>query len=307
MDETENGIKIVAKTIKILGLLLALRGCVSTVNDVKTVRNVKYIEPTCVEKSDLYKIEEPYKVDEAMKLFDDMVARKGYGDYRNDFFSLAPEVKAEITAEVAGYLSRLENNRHKLAKSYAQYYYETDQKVPEVITRTMTNKTGYTSDKYSFKNKYETEDLYQDLAKLSFIKGKNVEDKLLGDKSTKLKDNSAYIKLKDLHGADAINQVHETIKQSSKFLSNKQTGTPDMCAGLLMESLNRDVLNNILTNCSEMGIDVLQLFDAEKRQAIQNQHQIQEDGNNLSIDGVNYIFPGETTPIQTIDGPEMGM
>ena len=119
--------------------------------------------------------------------------------------------------------------------------------------------------------------------------------------------SSMYKNLNDLREPGVTEQVHDIIKRSSQLLSNKQTGTPDMCAGLLMESLNRDVLNNILTNCSEMGIDVMQLFDAEKRKTMQGQHQIHEEGNKVFIDDVTYILPVETSSVSTIDGPKREM
>lgn len=275
---------------------------------------VRYIEPQPVEKSadDLNKLES-YKADEAFKLLDDMVAKNGYIDQGK----LTPELEKKIMAEIADYLNRFEKNHSNLANSYAQYYSETAQEIPEVISKTMTNKTGwnYQDSSFSakkFRNNYKTEDLYTELAKLSF-KEKAVEEKLLGNKNTaKLKDSSVYKDLNNLSQTDVINLTHDIISKSSHVLSGKQTGTPDMCAGLLLESLNRDVMNNILTNCSAMGIDVLGLFNTEKRQAMLDQilvdgskisYKVTEQGEVTTIDGINFIIPNESAP--TINGPEI--
>ena len=148
--------------------------------------------------------------------------------------------------------------------------------------------------------------MYKDIAKLNLANKAKIEKALLGN-STKLKDSQVYKNLNDLRSADVIDKVHDIVKASSQLISNKQTGTPDMCAGLLMESLNRDMMNNVLTNCSDMGIDVMQLFDAEKRKTMQGQHQIHEEGNKVFIDDVTYILPVETSSVSTIDGPQREM
>ena len=271
---------------------------------------VRYIEPTPIERSAInFDQLEPYKADAAIKLFDEMLAKHSYADKG----TLTPDMKNEIKTEVASYVNRFEENHSNLVKSYAKYYFETGQEVPEVIAKTMANRTGWnyryfehSSGIKKFKNKYKTEDLYTELVKFSYKKAKPIEE-LLDNKNSKSKYSSMYKNLNDLREPGVTEQVHDIIKRSSQLLSNKQTGTPDMCAGLLMESLNRDVLNNILTNCSEMGIDVMQLFDAEKRKTMQGQHQIHEEGNKLIIDNVTYILPDETSSMPTIDGPQREM
>ena len=107
----------------------------------------RYIEPKPIERSadDLNQIE-PYKADEAMKLFDEMAMKKCYSDCVSNLDalrSLTSEDKKKIQAEVADYMNRFEDNHHKLVKNYVKYYFDTNQKVPESIAKTMANKSGW--------------------------------------------------------------------------------------------------------------------------------------------------------------------
>ena len=248
----------------------------------------KYIKPTPIQKN-AENAQKQYSSTDALQLFCDMSSSSLLDNKTNEYIKDYNDEKIiKVKNEVTDYLKRLNENNAQLKAEYEQFY-GFSQKTPKVVSKILYNQMGYkrTKNGLEFVNRYKTDDAYLDLAK---FKSKSQEESPL------LKEPSAKDKISVLCENVDVQKLPELLDEFVGKLS-PELGTEEMRLGLLMESANRDVLNTILTNCTEMNIDVIKY--------VQQNQEKREREVIVTIDSVNYIMPKESA--QTIDGPELGM
>ena len=282
--------------IAMFSLILGGGTIYKTYDSIANYGNVK-LKTFKLSREDMGK---PYSASAAFDLFDDMinssllkdefidgsvngVVANGSSnlvqDNSNEFLS-----QEEIKTEVISYLNRLDENNVKLSMNYRMFY-GNNKKTPDVILKILNNKISYhkTKEKTEFYNKYQIDDVYSGLFKYK-PKDSNQKNKL----------SKQLIKQMPSINAQNSHVVLSAYAKSMPF----ELGSYEMRLGLLLDFINRDMLNNILTNCSIMGIDVNQIINPEERKK-------QKTKEVISIGDVDYILSQEPSSIVSNSGKGM--